>query len=68
VAEAAYISSGRVDEVLRGMRVEGMDAVREVIAQGQGIVMVTAHFGNWNWGSYPLSAVSPVKWEWWRAN
>lgn len=61
VAEAAYISSGRVDEVLRDMRVEGMDAVREVIAQGQGIVMVTAHFGNWELGVVPFVRSLPCE-------
>jgi len=61
VVEAAYVSSGRVDEVLRGMRVEGMEAVREVIAQGRGIVMVTAHFGNWELGVVPFVRSLPCE-------
>jgi KDO2-lipid IV(A) lauroyltransferase len=61
VAEAAYVSSGRVDQVLQGMRVEGMDEVREVIAQGRGIVMVTAHFGNWELGVVPFVRSLPCE-------
>ncbi len=61
VVEAAYVSSGRVDEILQGMRVEGMEQVREVIAQGRGIVMVTAHFGNWELGVVPFVRSLPCE-------
>ena len=46
-----------VDDVLRETQVsQGLEAVREAVDAGRGVVLVTGHFGNWEIGGAALAA------------
>jgi KDO2-lipid IV(A) lauroyltransferase len=56
------------EERLRHCDLIGMENVEEIAAQGEGAILVTGHFGNWEWiGSilphlgYPLQVVAGVQ-------
>jgi len=50
------------DEALQGVRIHGMDQVRKAAEKGKGILLVTAHAGNWDLMSMALSRedIAPV--------
>lgn len=66
-AAAAYAHLGREgltlvrlsalepDRVLERTRVEGLDAFRDALAPGRGLVLVTGHLGNWEIGGAALA-------------
>ncbi len=45
--EAMFMSAGKADQVCADCRVEGIEHVEKILDSGQGIVGLTAHFGNW---------------------
>lgn len=46
--ELLWSSHRPVEELLRAVRVEGLDHYQRIRAQGRGVVAVTAHLGNWD--------------------
>lgn len=68
VASDAYAHLGRegltmlrlsrlgADEVIAATEVEGLDEVRAALDEGNGVVMVTGHFGNWEIGGAAVAA------------
>jgi KDO2-lipid IV(A) lauroyltransferase len=45
-AEAAFISTGKADKVMKNIRIEGIEAFDQ-IPDGEGLVFITAHYGLW---------------------
>lgn len=45
-------------DILRRTRVEGAEHVRDAMASGRGIVLVTSHLGNWEWCAAWLAAMT----------
>lgn len=45
----------RPDEVRERTAVPGLERLKEAVAQGRGVVMATAHFGNWELGGASLA-------------
>ncbi len=44
------------DEIRRRTEVVGFEAVKEAVAEGKGLIVVTGHFGNWEMGGASISA------------
>ncbi len=67
-ARACYVHLGResvamvrlaglaTEEVAARTTVVGLDALRQALAEGRGVVMVTGHLGNWEVGGAALAA------------
>jgi KDO2-lipid IV(A) lauroyltransferase len=45
--EVMYVTAGRGEDILKNARIEGLDQMRSLIAQGRGVLAVSAHMGNW---------------------
>jgi KDO2-lipid IV(A) lauroyltransferase len=60
-AEGAFTSTGKLDPVLQGVRVKGLEHAQAAAKAGQGTVAVTAHFGNWEIGAPFLARDLPCK-------
>ncbi len=45
-----------LDGVRQAMRVEGMDKMHAAIARGKGVMVITAHYGNWEMGGARMVA------------
>lgn len=68
VASDAYAHLGRegltmlrlsrlgAEDVIAATEVEGLDEVRAALGEGNGVVMVTGHFGNWEIGGAAVAA------------
>lgn len=50
--ELAWLPNLRFDALAESTTTEGFDRVLEVIDSGRGVVIFTAHCGNWEWLSY----------------
>ena len=50
------LSRQRREDVLAATEVEGLDALRAALEPGNGVVMVTGHFGNWEIGGAAVVA------------
>ena len=60
--EMFWMLDRSTDEALMGVQIEGMDQVRRAAAEGNGILLVTAHAANWDLMSMALSRenIAPV--------
>lgn len=65
LVEVARLAGGRPDELEKRVTVEGVEYAREAHAQGKGILILTAHLGNWDLLGmytpklgYPLTIIS----------
>ena len=45
--EGAFVSLGRVGPILARTRIEGLEHLTEALAEGHGLLFVTAHYGQW---------------------
>jgi KDO2-lipid IV(A) lauroyltransferase len=54
-AVMVFRGSGR-EELIRMTEIEGLEPVRERIAAGKGVLVVTGHLGNWELGGAALAA------------
>lgn len=55
--EGAFLSLGRVAPLLARTRIEGLEHVLGVLAEGRGLIFVTAHYGQWE---LLLAALAPL--------
>lgn len=49
------LSSIKREEFFRRVRVTGIEHIQNTLQKGKGLIVVTAHFGNWEWGGVALS-------------
>ncbi len=65
VIETMMLSRIRAESLLQRFDIQGVDEVRQVMRQGQSVVLLSAHQGNWEWMlaavavslQYPLDAL-----------
>ncbi|HEX2949375.1 MAG TPA: lysophospholipid acyltransferase family protein [Armatimonadota bacterium] len=65
LVEFLRIPGMRADEIRRWARIEGIERIDAALAHGKGVVMLTAHIGNWELSGtrvalegYPLTAIA----------
>ena len=51
----AALGARSPDEIRERTPITGLDALKEAIGRGRGLVMVTGHFGNWELGAASLA-------------
>lgn len=68
IVEMFTVSRRTVEEIQRGMTARGLDVLDAELAAGRGVILVTAHVGNWEFGAlylgslgYRLHAVTGVQ-------
>lgn len=58
LAEFAHLSRMTPEAILRHVDLNGFgDRVRELRAEGRGLILITAHFGNWEWANAAFGAL-----------
>ena len=50
-AEVLWCVSQRPDQVLRHVRIAGLDVLRDAAKEGRGVLLVSGHLGNWEFAS-----------------
>jgi len=61
LADILKISHFSRDKVLRLVTTEGRLNLEEALAQSKGVLVFTAHFGNWELAAVPLSEIGPLR-------
>ncbi|BCW94121.1 MAG: hypothetical protein KatS3mg007_2015 [Thermoanaerobaculum sp.] len=56
LGEALWLAHASAPRILARTRFEGLEHLREAIAHGKGVVLVTGHCGNWEWMNLALQA------------
>ena len=66
--EILYIPALAPEKLERWVTIENMHYLTEAISQGRGVVILTAHFGNWEWmaarlvqAGLPLAAIAETQ-------
>lgn len=49
VVEFIMLSRMRPEDLLRRFDIQGLDEVRQLMQQGQSVILLSAHQGNWEW-------------------
>lgn len=59
--ETARLKRMPVDEVMRRTRLNGCDTIMaDALSRGKGLIIVTGHLGNWEWGAVVLGRLGLV--------
>ncbi len=54
--EVAWLWSARPDAILKRTRLDGLEALTSNLGTNRGVILVTAHCGNWEWMNLALGA------------
>lgn len=57
LGETLWLAHASPSQILARTRFVGLEHLREALAPGKGVVLVTAHCGNWEWMNLALQAV-----------
>ena len=60
ILEIAWLRKVDVAERKRLTTIDGADALRAMLANGGGVMIVSGHCGNWEWAAHEIATIGPM--------
>ena len=61
IADILRVSNRPLNKIQSLISIEGLDRLESARSQNKGVLLFTAHFGNWELGTAAVSGIAPVR-------